>query len=201
MSDVEGVRNLIGTGLVEFAGGIMTAVIALVYLLRISVSMTAWRLWCCLFSALVLNTRVQDHSPDFPRAAENQRRSDGPADGIPWRSARGEGLSRGSARRKSVSARRAAAAGQRAADADGDFADEPFGYHVLMGIVSALIMFLGARQILAGTMTAGTFFSYTRFLAISGRAGFSDCGHWAADHRGFGRAGAHARSAERKSRG
>ena len=31
MSDVEGVRNLIGTGLIEFAGGIMTAVIAMVY--------------------------------------------------------------------------------------------------------------------------------------------------------------------------
>src|SRR5207247_1993745 len=30
MSDVEGVRNLIGTGLVDFVGGLMTAVIALV---------------------------------------------------------------------------------------------------------------------------------------------------------------------------
>ncbi len=29
MSDVEGVRNLVGTGLVEFVGGIMTAIIAL----------------------------------------------------------------------------------------------------------------------------------------------------------------------------
>src|ERR1700674_5788064 len=41
MSDVEGVRNLIGTGLVEFVGGLMTAVIALVYLLSVSVSITA----------------------------------------------------------------------------------------------------------------------------------------------------------------
>ena len=40
MSDVEGVRNLIGTGLVEFAGGLMTAVIALVVLIRISAVMT-----------------------------------------------------------------------------------------------------------------------------------------------------------------
>ena len=29
MSDVEGIRNLIGTGLVDFVGGIMTAVFAL----------------------------------------------------------------------------------------------------------------------------------------------------------------------------
>src|ERR1700758_751668 len=40
MSDVEGVRNLIGTGLVEFVGGLMTAVLALIYLLHISVVMT-----------------------------------------------------------------------------------------------------------------------------------------------------------------
>src|SRR6266568_3993325 len=41
MSDVEGVRNLIGTGLVEFVGGLMTAAIALVYLIHTSVAMTA----------------------------------------------------------------------------------------------------------------------------------------------------------------
>src|SRR5882672_1522410 len=41
MSDVEGVRNLIGTGLVEFVGGLMTAVIALVYLIHTSVLMSA----------------------------------------------------------------------------------------------------------------------------------------------------------------
>ncbi|WP_410969452.1 ABC transporter transmembrane domain-containing protein, partial [Salmonella sp. SAL04284] len=40
MSDVEGVRNLIGTGLVEFVGGLLTAVIALVVLLKISALMT-----------------------------------------------------------------------------------------------------------------------------------------------------------------
>src|SRR5215813_9104185 len=36
MNDVEGVRNLVGTGLVEFIGGMLTAVLALVMLLRIS---------------------------------------------------------------------------------------------------------------------------------------------------------------------
>src|SRR5271154_2293125 len=41
MSDVEGVRNLIGTGLVDLVGGLMTAGIALVVLFHISVVMTA----------------------------------------------------------------------------------------------------------------------------------------------------------------
>jgi ABC-type multidrug transport system fused ATPase/permease subunit len=40
MSDVEGVRNLIGTGLVQMVGGTITAVISLVLLIRISPSMT-----------------------------------------------------------------------------------------------------------------------------------------------------------------
>ena len=40
MSDVEGVRNLIGTGLVEFVGGLMTAVFALIYLLHANATMT-----------------------------------------------------------------------------------------------------------------------------------------------------------------
>jgi len=40
MNDVEGVRNLIGTGLVQMVGGTLTAVISLVLLIRISPSMT-----------------------------------------------------------------------------------------------------------------------------------------------------------------
>ncbi len=40
MSDVEGVRNLVGTGLVEFVGGLLTAVMAFVFLLHESPRMT-----------------------------------------------------------------------------------------------------------------------------------------------------------------
>jgi subfamily B ATP-binding cassette protein MsbA len=40
MSDVEGVRNLIGTGLVQLVGGTITAVISMILLIQISPSMT-----------------------------------------------------------------------------------------------------------------------------------------------------------------
>jgi len=40
MSDVEGVRNLIGTGLVQLIGGSFTAILTLVILLRMNVWMT-----------------------------------------------------------------------------------------------------------------------------------------------------------------
>jgi len=42
MSDVEGVRNLVGTGLVQLFGGVLTAVIAFILLIRISPSMTLY---------------------------------------------------------------------------------------------------------------------------------------------------------------
>src|SRR5258705_6182694 len=54
MSDVEGVRNLIGTGLVEFLGGLLTAAVALVLLLRISPLMTGVSLFFVIMSALGL---------------------------------------------------------------------------------------------------------------------------------------------------
>ena len=44
MSDVEGVRNLIGTGLVQLVGGSITAIVSLVLLLQISWSMTIFTL-------------------------------------------------------------------------------------------------------------------------------------------------------------
>jgi len=40
MTDVEGVRNLIGTGLVQMVGGTITAIISLILLINISLSMT-----------------------------------------------------------------------------------------------------------------------------------------------------------------
>ncbi|MGB5376613.1 ABC transporter ATP-binding protein [Muriicola sp.] len=44
MTDVEGVRNLIGTGLVQLVGGTITAIVALILLLNISVTMTLFTL-------------------------------------------------------------------------------------------------------------------------------------------------------------
>jgi subfamily B ATP-binding cassette protein MsbA len=42
MSDVEGVRNIVGTGLVQLVGGTLTSVISLVLLIKISPMMTAY---------------------------------------------------------------------------------------------------------------------------------------------------------------
>jgi len=53
MSDVEGVRNLIGTGLVQLVGGTITAVVSLILLLKISWSMTLFTLVPLAIFALI----------------------------------------------------------------------------------------------------------------------------------------------------
>ncbi len=42
MTDVEGVRNLVGTGLVQLFGGVLTSIVAFVLLIRISPTMTLY---------------------------------------------------------------------------------------------------------------------------------------------------------------
>src|SRR5438093_7880539 len=54
MSDVEGVRNLVGTGLVEFIGGLFTAVIAFGLLLKINATLTLVALGFLLIFGLIL---------------------------------------------------------------------------------------------------------------------------------------------------
>ena len=53
MTDVEGVRNLIGTGLVQLVGGSVTAIVSLILLLQISPSMTLFTLIPLAIFALV----------------------------------------------------------------------------------------------------------------------------------------------------
>lgn len=53
MSDVEGVRNLVGTGLVQLIGGSVTAVVALFFLIKISSVMTLFVLLPVLVFAFI----------------------------------------------------------------------------------------------------------------------------------------------------
>src|SRR5204862_4032835 len=54
MSDVEGVRNLVGTGLVEMIGGIFTSIIAFVLLIRINTTLTFVALGFLMVFGLIL---------------------------------------------------------------------------------------------------------------------------------------------------
>ena len=165
MSDVEGVRNLIGTGLVEFAGGILTALFAMVYLLRTSVSMTALAFVILFIFGVTLNRAFKTIRPIF-RA---RPKINAEVTGRLTESIGGVRVVKGyhaEAREEKVFG----AGVQRLLDNVLQTLTATslmsLSATSLMGIVSAMIMFLGARQILAGTMTPGTFFSYTLFLGF-----------------------------------
>ena len=165
MSDVEGVRNLLGTGLIEFAGGLMTSAIALVVLLRISVAMTAVAVVILLIFVLGLRRAIQTIRP-FYRArpkinAEVIGRLTESLGGI--RVVKGYHAEE---REEKVFAAGVGRLLQNVLDTLTATSLMTLSATALLGLVSAVIMFLGARQILAGAMTLGTFFEFTLFLGM-----------------------------------
>ena len=65
MTDVEGVRNLLGTGLVDLVGGVLTSGIAMVVLFRISPIMTLLAFSFLLCFAIALNKAFTTIRPIF----------------------------------------------------------------------------------------------------------------------------------------
>ncbi len=65
MDDVEGVRNLVGTGLVQLVGGTVTVVVALVFLLRIDLIMTVLALVPLALFGIVATKAFKTLRPAF----------------------------------------------------------------------------------------------------------------------------------------
>ena len=165
MSDVEGVRNLIGTGLVEFAGGLMTGALALVVLLRISVTMTVIAFSVLLVFGVGLNKAFATIRPIFrarPKiTAEVTGRLTESLGGVRvvkgyHAEEREEKIFAGGVQRLLDNVLKTLTATSIMS----------LSASALMGLVSAVVMFMGAHRILAGTMTLGTFLTYTIFLGL-----------------------------------
>ncbi len=165
MSDVEGVRNLIGTGLIEFAGGLMTAVFALVVLLRISVTMTAVAFAVLLIFGGGLNEAFKIIRPIFrarPKInAEVIGRLTESLGGV--RVVKGYHAEEREEKVFAAGVQRLLDNVLKTLTATSLMSLSATG---LMGFVSATIILLGARQILSSTMTLGTFLTYTIFLGL-----------------------------------
>jgi ABC-type multidrug transport system fused ATPase/permease subunit len=165
MSDVEGVRNLIGTGLIEFVGGIMTAIFALVVLLKISVLMTAVASAVLVVFGFSLNQAFKTIRPIF-RA---RPKINAEVTGRLTESLSGVRVVKGyhaEAREEKVFASGVQRLLENVLKTLTATSLMTLSATSLMGLVSAAIMFLGARQVLAGTMTLGIFFTFTFFLAM-----------------------------------
>jgi ABC-type multidrug transport system fused ATPase/permease subunit len=165
MSDVEGVRNLIGTGLVEFVGGLLTAVVALVILLRISAFMTLIAFGVLVVFAFALNKAFSTIRPIFRQRpkinAEVTGRLTESLGGV--RVVKGyhaedreEQVFAGGVQRLLDNVLKTLTATSFMS----------LSGATLMGIVSAIIMYLGARQVLFGHMTKGELISYSGLLVL-----------------------------------
>jgi ABC-type multidrug transport system fused ATPase/permease subunit len=165
MSDVEGIRNLIGTGLVEFLGGLMTSALALVILLRISALMTLVAFGILLFFGFGINKAFSTIRPIFrarPKInAEVTGRLTESLGGV--RVVKGYHAEEREERVFGSGVQRLLDNVLKTLTATSLMS---LSATTLMGVVSAIIMFLGARQILAGTMTPGTLVTYLAFLAM-----------------------------------
>ena len=172
MSDVEGVRNLLGTGLVEFFGGLLTAAIALVVLFRISASMTLMAIGFLSVFALALRKAFATMRPIF----RERSKINAEVTGRLTESLGGVRVVKGyhaEAREHAVFGRgvqRLLANVLKTLTATSVMS---LSSSVLLGLVGASVMFVGVRQILAGTLTLGGFFTYTMFLGFMAAPLFS----------------------------
>ena len=165
MSDVEGVRNLIGTGLVEFLGGLLTALLAFVMLMRISPVMTTVAFVCIAVFSLALRKAFKTIRPIFRERSKINAEVSGRLTeslggvrvikGYHAEEREHEVFSGGVQRLLNNVLRTLTATSVMSLSST-----------VLLGLVGAAVMYLGARQILAGTLTVGGFFSYTMFMGF-----------------------------------
>jgi ABC-type multidrug transport system fused ATPase/permease subunit len=165
MSDVEGVRNLIGTGLVELAGGLLTAIISTVLLFRTSALMTSLVLIILLAFGTVLQRAFKTVRPIF----RERGKINAEVTGRLTETLGGVRVIKGyhaEAREAGVFAKGAHRLLDNVFKSLTTISLMTLASTVLMGIVGALIMYLGARQVAAHRMDVGDFVMYTSLLAF-----------------------------------
>ena len=165
MTDAEGVRNLVGTGLVELAGGIVTALLALGILFYFSAKLTLIALGVLSLFGLVLLYAFRTLRPLFRERskinAEVSGRLTESFSGVrvvkAYRAERREAL---------TFTRGAHRLFRNVAKTMTGFSAVSAFSTLLLGIVGVAIMWVGAHEIEAGRMTVGSFVSFTLYLGL-----------------------------------
>ena len=165
MSDVEGVRNIIGTGVVDFVGGVLTAIFAFIYLIHISVSMTALTFCILAVFALVLQRAFKTIRPIFRERskinAEVTGRLTESLGGV--RVVKGYHAEASEAEVFSLGVDRLLKNVISSLTAQSLMS---LSSTVILGIVGAVVMWMGAHLSAQNKLTPGSYFSYVMFLAF-----------------------------------
>ncbi len=165
MTDVEGVRNLIGTGLVEFVGGLMTAVIALVVLVMKSPLMTALTGTFVIAFSFVMKQAFTKIRPIF----RERGKINAEVTGRLTESLGGVRVVKGyhaEARESEVFSGGVERLLQNVLKSLTATSLMSLSATVLMGIVGAIVWYVGTKEILSGALTLGDMMTFVAFLAF-----------------------------------
>ena len=164
MNDVEGVRNLIGTGLVEFVGGMLTASMVFVYLVITNARMTLIVFGVVGAFVIVLQKAFKTIRPIFRERAkitgEVTGRLTESLGGV--RVVKGYHAEKREAAVFSVGVLRLLDNVMKSLTATSLLS---LAATTVLGVVGGLVMLIGGHQVLGHRMTTGGYFQYTMLLA------------------------------------
>jgi subfamily B ATP-binding cassette protein MsbA len=165
MTDVEGVRNLVGTGLVEFVGGLLTAVLSFLYLMHLSVQVTLTVFTVMGAFIFVLQYGFKTIRPIFRERgkinAEVTGRLTESLGGV--RVIKGYHAEEREAGVFAVGVDRLLANVMKSLTMTSALGAAST---TVLGLVSSLVMWFGGQRVLHSTWTVGDYFSYNMFLAF-----------------------------------
>jgi subfamily B ATP-binding cassette protein MsbA len=165
MTDVEGIRNIIGTGVVDFVGGILTAILAFIYLVHVSVSMTLLTFVIMAAFALVLQRAFKTIRPIFRERAKINAEVTGRL----TESLGGVRVVKGYHAEASEAQVFAGGVARLLNNVISSLTAQSLmtlSSTVILGVVGAVVMWMGAHLNAAGKLTPGAYFSYVMFLAF-----------------------------------
>jgi ABC-type multidrug transport system fused ATPase/permease subunit len=165
MTDVDGIRNLLGTGLIEFLGGLLTAVLVLAFLVHYSWLLTSIALVIIVVFAFAVMKAFTTIRPIFRERAKINAEVTGRL----TESLGGVRVVKGyhaEAREEEVFGKGVQRLLDNVLKSLTATSFMSLSATVLMGVVGAVIMYVGAHQITNGTMTLGAFVTFTALLAF-----------------------------------
>ena len=165
MNDVEGVRNIIGTGVVDFLGGLMTAIFAFLYLIKLSVQMTIAAFGIIVIFALILQRAFKIIRPIF----RERSKINAEVTGRLTESLGGVRVVKGYHAEDSEAKVFASGVHRLLANVISSLTAQSLmslASTAVLGVVGALIMYLGAHQVVSGKLTTGGYVTYVMFLAF-----------------------------------
>jgi subfamily B ATP-binding cassette protein MsbA len=165
MSDVEGVRNLVGTGLVEFLGSSVTAALTFLYLMYLSPKVTL-----TVFSVLGVFVFVLQYGFKTIRPIFRERgKINAEVTGRLTESLGGVRVIKGYHAEEREAVVFSAGVERLLANVMKSLTMTSIlgsASTTVLGLVSALVMWLGGHNVLGRTWTVGTYFQYNMFLAF-----------------------------------